>query len=140
MDTLFKGKYENLKNYEYLEDVIKFFKEVLYIIEKIETPTEEQLAEIEEVLWQLSDQYWHNYTNKLTGDIKIRLEAFINRHFYYAEDNFIFTIFTLKLDGCYPWVKDLILYKAWDSNIEKIHFKKEFNQVMAEKDYPWNKN
>lgn len=140
MDTLFKGKYENLKNYEYLEAVIKYFKEVLYIIEKIETPTEQQLEEIEEVLQELSDQYWHNYPKKLTGDIKIRLEAFINRYFYYAEDNFIFTIFTLKLDGCYPWVRDLIPHKTWDSNIEKLNFEKEFNKVMTEKDYPWNKN
>ena len=83
MDILFKGRYENLKTYESLEDINKYFKEVLNIIEKIEIPTEQQLVEIEKVLWELSDQYWHNYPKKLTGDIKIRLETFIKRHFYY---------------------------------------------------------
>jgi hypothetical protein len=140
MDTLFKGKYENLKTYEYLEDVNNYFKEVLNIIEKIEIPTEQQLVEIEEVLWELSDQYWHNYPKKLTGDIKIRLETFIKRYFYYAEDNFIFTIYTLKLDACYPWVRDIFNYKTWESNHEKLFSEKEFNDVMKEKDYPWNKN
>lgn len=138
MDTLFKGRYENLKNYENLEDIIKYFEGVLHIIEEIETPTGQQLIEVEETLKELSDQYWHNYSKKISGDIKIRLEAFINKYFYYAEDNFIFTIFTLKLDGCYPWVKDLISYKVWDSTFEKSNFQKQFHKVISEKDYYWN--
>lgn len=140
MNTLFKGKYENLKNYEYLEDVIRYFEEVLDIVEKVETPSEQQLTEIEETLQELSDQYWHNYPKKISGETQTRLEAYINKYFYHAEDNFISTIFTLQLDGCYPLVKDLIHYKTWDSNYEKIHFEEEFNKVMAERDYHWNKN
>lgn len=138
MDTLFNGRYEDLRNYENLEDVIKYFQEVLHIIEEIEIPTEQQLIEIEKTLQELSDQYWHNYPKKISSEIKIRLEAFINKYFYYAEDTFIFTIFTLKLDGCYPWVKDLIRYKVWKSNLEKLHFQRQFDAVISEKDYPWN--
>lgn len=75
---------------------------------------------------------------KISGKIKIRLEAYINKYFYYVEDNFIFTIFTLKLDGCYHLVKDLIRFKSWESNIEKLHFQKEFDEVISEKDFLWN--
>jgi acyl carrier protein phosphodiesterase len=84
MCTLFKWKYENLKSYENLEDVIRYFEEVLDIAEEIETPSEEQLTEIEETFQELSDQYWHNYPKKISGKFKTRLEAYINKYFVSA--------------------------------------------------------
>lgn len=65
-------------SYENFNDVIKYFQEVLDIVEKVETPSQQQLTEIEETFQELSDQYWHNYPKKISGKIKTRLEYYIN--------------------------------------------------------------
>ena len=138
MNNLFKNKFNRLPTYDSYENIIDYFKEVIVVLNKLGTPTSDELLELSDVLNELSDQYWHQYSSLLPIDIKFDLEKFINNIHLSNLDKFINVIYTLKLFGCYYKIENYIKEKEWINQIEKNDFINQFISVKNEIDYPWN--